>query len=105
MATFAVYTFTALCQYATVRRIRAPRPGRPVPGGNARTTVGEAIHNAVAYLKAHPDEARYTDSAAVARLESGLTVTAPNGRGITTDMSRGVGGSDRVGRVARSRAE
>lgn len=60
------------------------------------TTVGEAIHNAIAYLKAHPDEARYTDSAAVARLESGLkvTVTAPNGRSITTDMSRGVGGSD-----------
>lgn len=60
------------------------------------TTVGEAIHNAIAYLKAHPDEARYTDSAAVARLESGLkvTVTAPNGRSITTDMSKGVGGSD-----------
>lgn len=60
------------------------------------TTVGEAIHNAIAYLKAHPDEARYTDSAAVARLESRLKVTAmaPNGRSITTDMSKGVGGSD-----------
>lgn len=60
------------------------------------TTIGQAIQSAVEHLKAHPEKARYTDPAAVARLESGLkiTVTAPNGRSITTDMSKGVGGTD-----------
>jgi uncharacterized OsmC-like protein len=60
------------------------------------SSVADAISNAVTYLKAHPDEARYTDSVAVARLGSGLqvTVTAPDGRTITTDMAKSVGGAD-----------
>lgn len=59
-------------------------------------SVSDAISNAITYLKAHPDEARYTDSAAVARLENGLmvTVTAPDGRSIRTDMAKSVGGMD-----------
>lgn len=60
------------------------------------TSVAEALEKAVGYLKEHPDEARSTDSAAVARLEHGLvvTVTDPKGRTITTDMATGVGGTD-----------
>ena len=47
-------------------------------------------------MKAHPAEARYTDSAAVARLDGGLKVrvAAPDGRTITTDMAKSVGGAD-----------
>ena len=60
------------------------------------SSIGDALAKASAYLKAHPVEARYTDSAAVARLDSGLkvTVTAPDGRSVRTDMSTGVGGTD-----------
>jgi len=60
------------------------------------SNVAGAIDRAITYLKAHPDEARYTDSAAVATLVGGLTVTATDakGRSITTDMSTGVGGGD-----------
>src|SRR5205085_3408072 len=52
--------------------------------------------NAIAYLKAHPDDARYTDSPASAVLESGLGVTVhgPQGMSIHTDMPKSVGGSD-----------
>jgi uncharacterized OsmC-like protein len=59
-------------------------------------STGEAIRNATAYLTAHPDEARYTDSAAVATLEDGLKVNvkAPDGRTVTTDMVKSVGGTD-----------
>ena len=58
--------------------------------------LGQTIGNAIAFLKAHPDEARYTDSTAVAKLVDGLTVTVtdPKGRTITTDMSTGIGGKD-----------
>ncbi|MGH2472599.1 MAG: OsmC family protein [Candidatus Limnocylindria bacterium] len=58
--------------------------------------VGQALTKAIDHLKEHPAEARYTDSAAVAKLERGLrvTVTDPTGRSITTDMSKGVGGGD-----------
>jgi uncharacterized OsmC-like protein len=60
------------------------------------TSIGEAIRNATAYLSDHPEEARYTDSAAVATLDKGLkvTVSAPDGRKVTTDMPTGVGGND-----------
>jgi uncharacterized OsmC-like protein len=60
------------------------------------SSVGEAIRNATDYLRDHPEEARYTDSAAVATLDEGLrvTVSAPDGRKTTTDMSRAVGGTD-----------
>lgn len=60
------------------------------------SSVGQAIGKAISYLKEHPAEARYTDSAAIARLVDGLkvTVTDPKGRTVTTDMSTGVGGTD-----------
>lgn len=60
------------------------------------SSIGEAIRSASEYLRDHPEEARYTDSAAVATLDEGLrvTVSAPDGRKITTDMSKGVGGTD-----------
>lgn len=62
------------------------------------SNVTDALGKAITYLKEHPDEARSTDSAAVARLEHGLvvTVTDPKGRTITTDMVAGVGGTDTV---------
>lgn len=71
-------------------------PGDPTAARKALSSVADAISNATTYLKAHPEEARYTDSAAVAKLVSGLTVTVtdPNGRSITTDMSTGIGGGD-----------
>jgi uncharacterized OsmC-like protein len=60
------------------------------------SSIGEAIRNATEYLTDHPEEARYTDSAAVATLGEGLKVTVsdPDGRKITTDMPEGVGGTD-----------
>ena len=59
-------------------------------------TVGEAISAAVEYLSANPSDARATDSAAVATLDERLkvTVTAPDGRQIETDMVASVGGTD-----------
>ena len=55
-----------------------------------------ALANAIAYHKAHPDEAHYTDSPATAVLESALAVTVhgPPGMSIQTDMPQSVGGSD-----------
>jgi uncharacterized OsmC-like protein len=62
----------------------------------AVSSIGDAIRNATSYLTENPQEARYTDSAAVATLDDGLkvTVVAPDGRKVTTDMPEGVGGSD-----------
>ncbi len=56
--------------------------------------IKQSIETAIAHLTSHPDEARYTDSAAVATLQSGLRfkVTGPDGRAILTDMPKGVGG-------------
>src|SRR6185295_3522162 len=53
---------------------------------------------ASAYLTEHPDEARYRDSAAVARLGANLhvDVTGPGGEAISTDMPRGIGGEATV---------
>lgn len=58
--------------------------------------VADAIHNATEYLAAHPEEATYTDSAAVAALRDGLNVAVrdPSGRTVATDMPTGVGGAD-----------
>jgi uncharacterized OsmC-like protein len=58
--------------------------------------VGEAIAGAIDHLTEHPEEASYTDSAAVATLESGLRVSVrdPAGRTVETDMTPGVGGED-----------
>jgi uncharacterized OsmC-like protein len=57
--------------------------------------IREAIDGASAYLRAHPDEARYTDSAATARLTTGLRVvtTGPNGESVDSDMVAAVGGT------------
>jgi uncharacterized OsmC-like protein len=58
--------------------------------------LSEAIRKATDYLAAHPDEARYTDSEAVATLEDGLRVVVrdPGGRIVETDMPTGIGGTD-----------
>lgn len=59
-------------------------------------TIGEAIAGAIDHLTRHPEEASYTDSAAIATLKSGLRVSVrdPAGRTVETDMSKGVGGED-----------
>lgn len=56
--------------------------------------IRAAIEGASAYLKQHPDEARYTDSLATARVESGLRVRVDglNGEVLETDMPAAVGG-------------
>lgn len=58
------------------------------------TNLSDAIQNASAYLTEHPDEARYRDSHARARLGADLAVdiTGPGGERLTTDMPRGIGG-------------
>ena len=60
------------------------------------TKIRDALAQATAYLTAHPNEARYTDSPATAVLESGLAVTVqgPNGASVATDMPTSVGGGD-----------
>jgi uncharacterized OsmC-like protein len=57
--------------------------------------IAEAVASASAYLGAHPDEARYRDSFAHARLDAGLavTVTGPGGESLRTDMPTGIGGT------------
>lgn len=57
-------------------------------------SIQDAVAQAGAYLIAHPDEARYRDSAATARLAGGLVVdvTGPGGESLRTDMPRGIGG-------------
>jgi uncharacterized OsmC-like protein len=57
--------------------------------------IRTSIENAVRYLSEHPDEARYTDSAAIAVVEDGLRVrvTGPDGASAVTDMPTSVGGS------------
>ena len=58
------------------------------------SAIGDAISAAVGYLTAHPEEARYTDTAATAILREGLavTVTGADGVVIRTDMPNSVGG-------------
>jgi len=48
------------------------------------------------YLTAHPDEARYTDSVATARVVEGLRVRVegPGGAVVETDMPESVGGTN-----------
>jgi uncharacterized OsmC-like protein len=57
--------------------------------------IEAAIEAASSWLRDHPDEARYTDSPATARLESGLRVgvSGPNGESLATDMPSAVGGA------------
>jgi uncharacterized OsmC-like protein len=56
--------------------------------------IRDAIESASDYLKAHPDEAAYTDSLATARVVDGLRihVDGPNGEVLETDMPEAVGG-------------
>jgi uncharacterized OsmC-like protein len=58
-------------------------------------SIADAVANAGRYLTDHPDEARYRDSAARARLTSGLSVevTGPGGERLLTDMPKGIGGT------------
>jgi uncharacterized OsmC-like protein len=64
----------------------------------SRDEMRAKIQGAIDYLTANPAEARYTDSAATARLAdpAGLKVevTGPDGAGITTDMPTSVGGTN-----------
>jgi uncharacterized OsmC-like protein len=59
------------------------------------STIKEALAGATDYVTAHPDEARYRDSAATATLRAGLVVdvTGPGDEAITTDMVPAVGGT------------
>jgi uncharacterized OsmC-like protein len=56
--------------------------------------IRSAVEKAIGYVTEHPDEARYTDSAATATLEDGLrcVVTGPGGESVGTDMPPSVGG-------------
>ena len=58
--------------------------------------IRSSIEAAVRYLSEHPEEARYTDSAATAALEEGLRfrVTGPGSEDVSTDMPSSVGGGD-----------
>ena len=58
-------------------------------------SISEAVERATTYLTAHPEEARYRDSAARAHLSSGLVVdvTGPTGESLRTDMPTGIGGT------------
>jgi len=60
--------------------------------------IRSAIEGASAYLAEHPDEARYTDSPATARVVEGLRVRVDgaNGESLETDMPGAVGGSGAV---------
>ena len=57
--------------------------------------IAEAVKGAQAYLRDHPDEARYPDSNATAVMNDGLlcTVSGPEGASMQTDMPASVGGS------------
>ena len=61
----------------------------------AADAIRTAIQAAGEYLAQHPEEARSTDSPAVATLVDGLVVrvTGPSGATITTDMVPSVGGT------------
>jgi len=75
-------------------RIQPAEREGPVP--EPPTAIGDAVRAAREYLRAHPDDARYTDSAATARLEAGLLVRVegPGGAALITDMPASVGGRE-----------
>lgn len=58
------------------------------------TEIGDALRGARGYLTQHPDEARYRDSPATARIDAGLGVIVEGADGATlrTDMPPSVGG-------------
>jgi hypothetical protein len=57
--------------------------------------IRDAVSGASAYLTDHPDEARYRDSHARARLSDGLRVEVDGlgGEQLVTDMPRSIGGA------------
>ena len=61
----------------------------------AMSRISDAVSGATAYLTEHPDEARYRDSHARARLSDGLRVEVDGlgGEGLVTDMPRSIGGA------------
>jgi uncharacterized OsmC-like protein len=61
-------------------------------------SIADAVASASAYLAEHPDEARYRDSHATAKLDHGLVVsiTGPSGETARTDMPTGIGGTASV---------
>src|SRR2546423_14429520 len=58
--------------------------------------IAESVASASAYLREHPEEARYRDSLAHAHLDAGLAVvvSGPSGESLRTDMPKGIGGGD-----------
>lgn len=60
--------------------------------------IGDAVAKASAYLTEHPDEARYRDAPATARIAGDLRmlVTGTGGEQVATDMPRGIGGGASV---------
>lgn len=58
-------------------------------------SIRDAVRGASAYLTEHPNEARYRDSHARARLGAGLRVevVGPGGERVRTDMPKGIGGT------------
>jgi len=60
--------------------------------------IKQALEGAIDYLTTHPEEAKYTDSPATARLTEphGLRVevTGPDGAAMSTDMPTSVGGTN-----------
>lgn len=60
----------------------------------AGSHIGRSIEAARQYLAEHPEEARYTDTAASAVIEGGLRcrVQGPDGATVYTDMPTSVGG-------------
>ncbi len=62
------------------------------------SSIGDAVAKASAYLTEHPDEARYRDGHATARLASGLVVgvSGPGEELLRTDMPRGIAGAGSV---------
>jgi len=57
--------------------------------------IRDAVEAANTYLTEHPEEARYRDGHARARLDSGLAVDVdgPGGERLRTDMPRAIGGT------------
>jgi uncharacterized OsmC-like protein len=60
--------------------------------------IRDAVAGATRYLTEHPEEARYRDSHARARLSDGLRVEVdgPGGERLVTDMPKGIGGAASV---------
>lgn len=58
------------------------------------TDIQSSIAEAVDYLSAHPEEARYTDSLALANLGESLrvSISGSDGEQVTTDMPGAIGG-------------